>query len=152
MKKLSTKKIFTIVGLVAGGLAVLFGVIMLFQIGSGLSRTTSTSFGSDFYTYSYQATATAASNVDTMINVASMGFGFLFIVFGLADISFFGRALFTENADAQVVTVEAPVQVPAAPKTAIEIAEEINKYKKLLDSNMITEEEFNARKAQILGL
>lgn len=62
-----------------------------------------------------------------------------------------------KNMDAEpTVHPEAPVTqyntVPSATKANTEGMEELKKYKALLDMGAITEEEFNAKKKQILGL
>lgn len=41
---------------------------------------------------------------------------------------------------------------PAAPTAAVSSADEIKKYKELLDMGAITEDEFNAKKKELLGL
>ena len=49
-----------------------------------------------------------------------------------------------------------PIPVAAAPKTdsapAVSAADELKKYKELLDTGVITQEEFDAKKKQLLGL
>ena len=45
-----------------------------------------------------------------------------------------------------------PVEAAPVIQQATSGADEILKYKGLLDAGIITEEEFNAKKAQILGL
>ena len=50
---------------------------------------------------------------------------------------------------------QAPVQqnaVPVQPASTKSAADELKKYKELLDSGVITQEEFNAKKKQLLGL
>lgn len=49
-------------------------------------------------------------------------------------------------------TQSTKMQPASSSNCAIEIAEEINKYKKLFESNLITKEEFEAKKKQILEL
>ena len=53
----------------------------------------------------------------------------------------------TKGGNAEPVAV--PVSVPAAETSS---ADELRKYKQLLDEGVITEEEFEAKKKQLLGL
>lgn len=166
MKKLKTlnmKKVALIVGIVVGVLSIYFGneVLDFNRLGTSISSTTS--FGGDFYTYSYEASVAIANNTKIIIRILSKGLGYFLIVFGLSDIALFSY-LYAINEKEMGATAEAKTEDLAQPtstadapedgktKSAIEMAEEIDKYKKLRDSDMITEEEFQARKAKILGL
>ena len=57
-----------------------------------------------------------------------------------------------ENTVALLDRICGSVETPAQPQTNISAADEIKKFKELLDSGIITEEEFNAKKKQLLGL
>lgn len=46
----------------------------------------------------------------------------------------------------------APQSAAAAPAQATDVAEELKKYKSLLDAGILTEEEFTAKKRQLLGI
>ncbi len=54
-----------------------------------------------------------------------------------------------ETSDADVTTAETEVAVAAE---AVNAADELRKYKELYDAGVITEDEFNAKKKQLLGL
>jgi len=54
-----------------------------------------------------------------------------------------------------VVPAPAPAPIPAAPtpqSSAISAADELIKFKELLDMGILTQEEFDAKKKQLLGL
>ena len=57
-----------------------------------------------------------------------------------------------ENTVALLDRICGSVETPVQPQTNISAADEIKKFKELLDSGIITEEEFNAKKKQLLGL
>ena len=48
--------------------------------------------------------------------------------------------------------VSAPVAIPVVKEVPVNNVEEIKKYKELLDMGIITQEEFDAKKKQLLGL
>ena len=63
--------------------------------------------------------------------------------------------LMQEKINTIIKAEDAPVrqQTPAqAPKAALGTAEELKTYKELLDSGVITQEEFDSKKKQLLGL
>lgn len=92
MKKCS---IWNYIGLIIGILAIVVGIVFLFAfrekafLGSYIRLGTS-SFGGDFYTYSYRATAFAANAIAGVYEMLATCFGVLFILIGCIDISFFG--------------------------------------------------------------
>lgn len=65
----------------------------------------------------------------------------------LANVAFPGKGYVDQNAPAAAVQA-----APAAAAAPVDAAGEIKKFKELLDSGIITEEEFNAKKRQLLGL
>lgn len=75
--------IFSVVGVVAGIIAIILGIVVA---NSGDYADTA-SFGGDFYTYSYKATRYSANNILEVIKAL----GYLLISFGLFDISYFGN-------------------------------------------------------------
>ena len=101
IKKMFNKKIFYYVGIGAGALAVIYGLSCLsFSASYTGLHTSSASFGADFYTYIYDGVKNAADNVSRMGNVMDDAFeaivkalGMLMVVFGAADIAFFGSKL-----------------------------------------------------------
>lgn len=63
--------------------------------------------------------------------------------------------LMQEKINTIIKAEDAPIcqQTPAqAPKATLGTAEELKTYKELLDSGVITQEEFEAKKKQLLGL
>lgn len=69
----------------------------------------------------------------------------------LAEIAFPGTPLRDAGSSAAVNTAPVSSQ-PAAGSSAVVVADEIKKYKALLDQGLITEEEFSAKKRQLLGI
>lgn len=135
MKKIS------IVGVVIGVLTVIVGIIVL-NMYTG-SNPTSTSFGADFYTYIYRATRIAASNINDLGKILCCGLGFVLISMGLTEICVF--LLMMKKNTQQPVTNYSPV-IP------LSNADELLKFKNLLDDGYISQEEFEAKKKQLLSL
>lgn len=77
--------VFPIIGIISGVAAIIIGISM---IGTG-DYAVYTSFGGDFYTYSYKATRYAANNLCTIIDILA----YFAIVWGVYDISYFGCKL-----------------------------------------------------------
>lgn len=89
MDKNKLLKIIAVIGILAGVAIVVLGFVTM-DAYSGSWANTSTSFGGDFYTYSYQATAKAVNNVDNLGELMANAMGYLLIAIGLTDICFFG--------------------------------------------------------------
>ena len=89
MDKNKLLKIVTLLGVLAGVAIMIFGFIVLDSY-DGYWADTSVSFGGDFYSYSYKATAKAANNVDDLGEMMAQAMGFLLISIGLTDACFFG--------------------------------------------------------------
>ena len=77
-------------------IGILFGVVILVlalvyhgDAASGSSADSYTSFGADFYTYSYQATAKATNNIRLVLQAVQDGFFYLLLALGLTDIAYF---------------------------------------------------------------
>lgn len=82
--------LFAAIGVVVGIIVLILGISLLAQ-DTGTRQDISTTFGGDFYTYSYEATARAANNVLALGDVLAQGMGYLLIAFGLFDICLFGQ-------------------------------------------------------------
>lgn len=100
MRKSKQINIWAIIGIVCGVAVLIFGIVMLKQDVGG-SKSPLTSFGGDFYTESYQATATAANNVKRLCDLVAKGFGFLLIALGLGDVCYFGSKVINASAKAK---------------------------------------------------
>lgn len=87
-------KILRITGIAAGVLSVIAGIAVLAAY-KGLMPMTSVS-GGDYYSYLYQAVSYSAYNTLMLEKTASLGFGFLLISLGLAEICYFGNLFFSE--------------------------------------------------------
>lgn len=110
------KKKFSLIGMIVGVAIIVLGIVVLsLDIGGGYLE--STSFGGDFYTYSYRATRTAANNVGDLISAFKIGVGFLLISIGATDICVFGCKMAEAKESASPVTVKA--------ETAEDIASEL---------------------------
>lgn len=105
-------KIFSILGIVAGLVVIVFGIITLNSY-TGAWSDTSTSFGADFYTYSYKATARAGNNVDEVGDMLQKAIGFVLISMGLFDICFFGLKFAAIPGEQKKDPVENPVEETA---------------------------------------
>lgn len=99
--------IFPIIGIISGIAAIILGISM---IGTG-DYAAYTSFGGDFYTYSYKATRYAANNLCTIIDILA----YFAIIWGVFDISYFGCKLMENNKvsevsqnDVKLTSVDAP--------------------------------------------
>jgi len=105
-----SKKIFSILGIVTGLLAVLFGILILSGAFGGDTDTASSasypydsgyaSFGADFYTYvsnnaqeAASAARTTARNLNEIAHLLRASLGCLFIVFGLFTTCLFATKL-----------------------------------------------------------
>ena len=104
--KNSGKKGFSVFGIIVGVAAVIFGIVV-FATHMYLPTPSDTSFGADFYTYSYRATRYVSENLSSIAKMLKLALGFILITFGLADIAYFGVKL---NEKPDVITQSAPVQ------------------------------------------
>ncbi len=107
-------RIISLAGVVAGVLVIIFGIIVMGSY-SGSWSDTSTSFGGDFYTYSFRATARAGNNVKNLGEMLQQAFGFLLIAMGLFDCCFFGL----KYAAVPKELPEATPEVPAEPEMEV---------------------------------
>ena len=58
----------------------------------------------------------------------------------------------SQTATAASATTANTANTAAAPKVTLGVAEELKRYKELLDSGVLTQEEFDKMKKQLLGL
>lgn len=110
MKHDKLTRIISLIGIVAGLLVIIFGIIVMSSYSGSWSSTT-TSFGADFYTYSYQATARAGNNVRELGEMMQQAFGFILIAMGLFDCCYFGLKF-------AAVAAKTPEAAPEAPSIA----------------------------------
>ena len=111
------KKAWNILGIVFGVLAIVFGIIILTQ-DTGY-HPDSASFGGDFYTYSYKATRAAALNIDALLKVVKLSFGFLMFVLGGADICYFGQKCEKVSTEKTAIDVAADEPVKEEIETSL---------------------------------
>ena len=90
------KKVFSIGGICMGILIMIIGICLAFGAADahvGSSVDSSASFGADFYTYEYKATASAANSVKNMARSMESFFrlsGFICLGFGGSIACYFG--------------------------------------------------------------
>ena len=156
-----SKKVFATIGMIVCVLFVVMGFVTMGQDNecsiasrSGMYDSGLTSFGADFYTYSNNNTAEAASaaritanNIYDLYDLVADVFGWLFVFAGLIGFCHFGVVRAGCNC-------AAPSAVPVVPEesSAMDSVEELKKYKVLADSGTISQEEFEAKKEQLLNL
>ena len=156
-----SKKVFAIIGMIACVLSIITGFSVMGQDNecstasrSGMYDSGLTTFGADFYTYSNNNTAEAASaarttanNIYKLYDLLADVFGWLFVFVGLIGFCHFGVVRAECNCATPptipVVTEESPT---------MDSIEELKKYKVLADSGAITQEEFETKKNQLLDL
>ena len=155
-----SKKLFATIGMIACVLLIIMGFATMGQDNecsiasrSGMYDSGLTSFGADFYTYSNNNTAEAASaaritanNIYHLYDLLGNIFGWFFVFAGLIGFCHFG-VVFAECKDTAVPTL--PV---AEEETVVDSVEELKKYKVLANSGAITQEEFEAKKEQLLDV
>ena len=83
-------RIPALIGMIVGVVIILLAFTYHSDAYSGISADSQTSFGADFYTYSYQATAKAANNVRYVLQAVQDGFFYLLLALGLTDLAYFG--------------------------------------------------------------
>ena len=128
MRKMAAK-----IGLVVSGVIALLGVLVLTGAILNFDGDTPsyTTFGADFYTYSYRATRYAANNVEELGEFAQGALGLLLLVAGAAGaaLSLYGIGAAKESEEQRLLmwaiykkmgkcedaASEEPAQSPAAP-------------------------------------
>ena len=108
MKQNKLAKIVCLVGILAGIVVIILGITVMDSF-HGAWSDTSVSFGADFYSYSYKATARAANNVDELGDLLATAFGYLLIAMGLFDCCYFGLKFATVPKEISEPAPEAPV-------------------------------------------
>lgn len=84
------KKIVAIIGVICGIAAIIMGICIL-KMDCGNWQDSTVSFGGDFYTYSYKATAKTANNVLELTSILQSGFAYLLIILGTFESLYFGN-------------------------------------------------------------
>lgn len=112
---MQTKKVFSIIGIIIGCIMLFMGVFHQTPSFDGGTMSTYTSFGADFYTEEYQATAQAATNVYNLGQFEEEIFDMALIFAGLIVICYFGCKL-GEASHSPVSVPVAPVKQDALPK------------------------------------
>lgn len=141
------KMITSIIGMLSGVLSIILGFCM--HCG-GYYYTSLEKYGGDAYTGIQNAAAETSRNVYGLGQCVESGFKFLLIVVGIIAICYFTFKLFdTIEGYKKSVTTNQPTTTNAPQASSVD---EIKKLKDLLDMNAITQEEFDTKKKQILGL
>lgn len=141
MRKIKVTRIVTIiVGILAGITLIILGMDMLsLSYSGGFSTTMHETYGGDFYT-SMQNTGVdiriGINSIHSFLVSCAHGLGGFFIVIGLIVISLFTLRL-TNVLEIKKDTVDNKLEM-------------LKKYKELLDNNIITQEEFDTKKKQLL--
>lgn len=104
-------KIISLVGIAAGVLVIILGFVVMNSYDGSWSDTF-TSFGADFYTYSYKATARAGNNIDEMGDMLQTALGCILIAMGLFDSCYFGLKFAAIPAEPKETQQEVPAAVP----------------------------------------
>lgn len=156
-----SKKVFATIGMVVCVLFVIVGFVTMGQDNecstasrSGMYDSGLTTFGADFYTYSNNNTAEAASaarttanNIYHLYDFLSNVFGWLFVFAGLSGFCHFGVVFAGCNC-----ATPSTVPVVQEESSTMDSVDELKKYKVLVDSGAITQEEFETKKKQLLDL
>ena len=108
------KKIFCILGIICGLVICILGFVITDEF-YGYDPDIYNRYGADFYTDIYQATASAAVNVDRLGEMISAAFCYLLLAIGLTDICYFGHNLLKKEtinvcSDAETTKSNAPVE------------------------------------------
>lgn len=88
MKRMN--KVLAIAGIVCGIATIIIGVTLL-KADCGSWQETGVSFGADFYTYSYKASARAANNVQDLAKILRSGLSYLLMTLGAFEALYFGN-------------------------------------------------------------
>ncbi|MBE6678851.1 MAG: SHOCT domain-containing protein [Ruminococcaceae bacterium] len=130
----------SIIGVVVGVIFVILGIDLLFGISySGWSPTSYETFGADFYTSMQNVgvdAVTAINSLGNLIDSCIGGFGGFSIAIGLTTICYFLQNL--------INIIEK--------KDSVNRFEMLKLYKDLLDSNVISQEEYEEKKRQLLHI
>ena len=157
--------IYTIVGILIGVATIILGIVFCATPIKGYhtDSVNSARFGADYYTEQYSATRAVVSNTSiTAGNIRDLGkkhamyAGSFFIIMGLLIVIHYGEAydsLRTVSSSAVTTSLNSPTQ-PVSNKTDMDsesyIEKEINKYIIMYDKGLITEDELNQKRYEIL--
>ena len=84
------RKVLAILGILCGVATIIIGAKLTGE-NCGRWQDTSISFGADFYTYSYEASAQAACNVLYMARILRSGLSYLLMTLGAFEALYFGN-------------------------------------------------------------
>lgn len=104
------KKCWAALGILGGALTMYYGAGIR-DLNYGVWQDMAVAFGGDFYTYSYEAAARAANNVQALAKIVQNGFAVLIMALGGLEILFFGYRLLSEFAqpsESQPVIAKTP--------------------------------------------
>ena len=93
------KKCWSALGILAGTIIMYYGAGIR-NLGYGVWQDMTVAFGGDFYTYSYEAAARAANNVQALAKIVQNGFSVLIMALGGLEILYFGYRLLSEFSQA----------------------------------------------------
>jgi hypothetical protein len=149
------KKMISIVGTCAGGLSVILSFYML-SLDTG-SYENAVQYGGDAYTGIQNAAAQTAVNVYYLNSIMKYGFFGVLLVAGIALLCHYLPMLIAEkdSAPKPVKAENAPEHNTAESEAVTEVevagADELKGYKDLLDSGILTEEEYAEKAREIMG-
>ena len=153
------KKASIILRIISSSLLILLGVVLMIYNGGGWnfvgSNVANKTYNGDAYTGIQNAVAGTANNVfmigsglQNTIEDAYIFAGLFVLFIGLYMLGVTFASMNKEvKKQTEVQTASASIAVPSE----ISVLQNIEKYKKLLDVGAITQEEFDAKKSQLLG-
>lgn len=121
------KQVLAFIGVVCGLATIVIGFNLL-NADYGAWQSMTVSFGADFYTYSYEATARAANNVLEMAKILRSGFAYLLMALGALGSLYFGIVAIKtpeSTTSASALPPETPVEKPIKEETPTDGMEEI---------------------------
>ncbi len=90
---MTAKRVFSVIGMIIGCVMVFYGVFDKTPNFNGETKSSYTAFGADFYTEVYQASATAANNLDDIGHLMCDLINMTLVFSGLVVICHFGCKL-----------------------------------------------------------
>ncbi len=98
MNKIANKNICYNIGIAIGIITIIVGIVFILNFKdetfySYFSFMDKAEFGTDFYTYSYRASAFTANAMAAMYEMLSTCFGWLFVLFGCFEVAYFGSRI-----------------------------------------------------------
>ena len=152
------KIVSVILRTVASIMVMILGIVMVFNSNFYINgvNTNYQFYGGDAYTGIQHAVADASNNINDIANALEniiedaykcTGYFLLFI-----GIYMLGATLSTIHKNKRSTLTEEPEVLSNSTPSEDSVLENIEKYKRLLDAGIITEEEFTAKKRQLLGI